>query len=131
MRGACCCCRASTHPFPPIHATQGNERGTWLWCSKTDLVIDAVKKVRREKKGACPELCPVAAGLWFAALLLSTPRVALGEVLPILTPPYDVDALELIRNACRNEVGRGLPGQGGWRRRENPAGEGTRKCGTR
>lgn len=41
--------RLGNSPHPPTHSpqhTQGSDRGAWLWCSKDDLVIDAVKKVR-------------------------------------------------------------------------------------
>ena len=29
-----------------IHVVQGHDSGAWLWCSRDDLVIEAVRKVR-------------------------------------------------------------------------------------
>lgn len=55
--------RPPTHTAPVPHSppsllTQGADRGAWLWCSKDDKVIDAVRKVsgvgvgKKEGRGA-------------------------------------------------------------------------------
>lgn len=42
---------------------KGNERGTWLWCSKTDLVIDAVKKMAKANVGSLLVFDPATMGV--------------------------------------------------------------------
>ena len=102
---------SSSHPaLPPL--TQGNDRGAWLWCSKGDMVIDAVKKVREgerereERERASMRLAgrrPGAAGLSLFSFSHARPGSAAPPA-PLQPRPSSVWGPWPIGGGCRSEV---------------------------
>ena len=91
-----CCSQAHSHPSffslslfsLSLFRQQGSDRGAWLWCSKDDFVIEAVRKVReferrrksRDRKRWRRNFKTLARGILFLAFaypLVDTPSPSL------------------------------------------------------